>query len=861
MNQESDFKNEDRIFNNKFEIEALIGEGEFTRVYRARRLESGHICALKVTVRGTPGLTKAVLDQYRERFRLEVQLAARLSKQANLHLLQVYDFGEADDRLYLEMEYAAGGNLQERIDAGPLPIDEAVRIALEAAEGLEGLHRISAIHRNIKPSNILFDADGVTKIADWGLAQVPKRKSVQPEAAARAASHPGTPEYMSPEQALTTVYLTPSSDVYSLGCVLFEMLTGRLWQDAMVMVESVRELRPEVSPGLEGVLWKMLRKKPGQQRADAADPNKRYLTMDPVRMGLIGILFDEALNAANVVQWEKAEELLDQVLLRVPDYERDGRRASIVQANVRRHLAQARLKSKVSEEAPLPPPPKYVRPTEPAPLPTEAESPWSAGTVAAVAKDAQAEDELDAVWEEEPAGLEAEEPVSPISATQEMEAVEAQPATVYASEQHTVPFETVEAEVEAEVEAAPVRPAEAPQAETNKADAPSRLSWAGRLRLVGLIVIFVWLCLVTTPAVSLWAFNTLQDEYQVVLFPSLFGEEPTPTATPVTPSPTATATATGTPTPTDTPTPTPTFTPIPLEIGMPLAAESPITATLGVTETTALSSGVQAITATGALTEATFLTTTEVITAGQGLTDTERVIMKKTVINTDNFTGTVNVGVLWVRMGPSPDFKAVAKQEKGAQVRLLGRNEDSTWLKIRMADEQEGWVDVRYIDTNAPSDLLVPVESPPTPTPRPTEPPTPTPGATVPPPETPAESQLTPTPAMTHPAPVIIGPPDGTVWTDGEMAVHFLEWQPMNLAPDEFYNVTFIYQKYGETQYFGVNTRESRYQLPPGIFQLQADRGEFQWNVVVRKNTSTEQGKLDGPTISPESELHNFTWR
>ncbi len=859
MNQESDFKNGDRIFNDKFEIEALIGEGEFTRVYRARRLESGEIRALKVTVRGAPGLTKAVFDQYRERFRLEVQLAARLSKQDNPHLLQVYDFGELDDRLYLEMEYAAGGNLQDRIDAGPLPIDEAVRIALEAAEGLEGLHRISAIHRNIKPSNILFDADGVAKVADWGLAQVPKRKSVQPEAAARAASHPGTPEYMSPEQALTTVYLTPSSDVYSLGCVLFEMLTGRLWQDAMVMVESARELRPEVSPSLEGVLWKMLRKKPGQQRADAADPNKRYLTMDPVRMGLIGILFDEALNAANVAQWEKAEELLDQVLLRVPDYERDGRRASIVQANVRRHLAQARLKAKAGDEAPLPPPPKYVKPIEPAAPAVSVGSPWSAEAVVPAGKDFPTEEDSEAAFGEEAADLPTDDWVSPVSATQEMEVVEAQPADLYASQQHTVPFEEVEARAEAE----PVRPTRPVQTEADKAAEPVRLSWGGTLRLVGLIVIFVWLCVVTTPAVSLWAFNTLQDEYQIVLLPGLFGEEPTPTATPFTPSPTAspTATPTDTPMPSPTPTLTPTFTPIPLEIGMPLAAESALTATLGTTETLALSSGVQAITATGSLTEATFLTTTEIITAGQGLTDTERVIMKKTVINTDNFTGTVNVGVVWVRMGPSPDFKAVAKQERGALLRLLGRNEDSTWLKIKMADEQEGWVDARYVDTSAPIELLIPAESPPTPTPRPTEPPTPTPAATAPPSETPVEPQATPTPAMKYPAPVVIGPPDGTVWTDGEMAVHFLEWEPLNLAPDEFYNVTFIYQKYGETQYFGVNTLESRYRLPPGIYQLQADRGEYQWNVVVRQNTSGERGKLDGPPISPESEQHNFTWR
>jgi len=83
----------------------------------------------------------------------------------------------------------------------------------------------------------------------------------------------------------------------------------------------------------------------------------------------------------------------------------------------------------------------------------------------------------------------------------------------------------------------------------------------------------------------------------------------------------------------------------------------------------------------------------------------------------------------------------------------------------------------------------------------------------------------------------------------------------LDIAPDEFYNVTFVYQKNGETQYFGINTVESRYRIPPGIFQLQPDRGSFQWRVVVRQNTSGQRGKLDGPPISPESDLHTFVWR
>lgn len=382
-----------------------------------------------------------------------------------------------------------------------------------------------------------------------------------------------------------------------------------------------------------------------------------------------------------------------------------------------------------------------------------------------------------------------------------------------------------------------------------------------------MILIFIWLCLVTTPALSLWAFNSFQDDYEVMLFPSLFGEGPTATPTLFVPSPTPTVTMTptetSTPRPTQTPTRTPTATPV--EIGMAATATPELSEIVVISDTMSAAEG---ITVTGAISNTEeaasteSLTTTEIITVSGRLTDTERLIVKKTVLNTENLTGTVATGVLWVRYGPSADFKALAKQVEGDVVALLGRNEDSTWLEIRMADEQEGWAETRYIDTQAPIDFLTPIESPPTPTPRPTEPPTATPPAAEQPtsevPPAPAES---PTPAMKYPAPVVIEPVNGTIWNDGETAHHYLEWESLNIATDEFYNVTFIYGKNGELQYFGTATRESRYPLPPTIYQLQADRGDFQWRVVVRKNTSDQKGKLDGPAISPESDIHTFTWR
>ena len=846
MNHESDWKSGDVVLDGKFRVESLIGEGEFTQVYHVFSLTNEEDRALKVTARNAPGLTKAILDHYRDRFRLDVQLGAKLNRQDHPSILKVYDFLEQDGQLVLEMEYAPGGNLENRIEQGPLPIEDACRIALQTADGLEVLHQLSAVHRNVKPSNILFDSNGEAMIADWSLAQVPRRRSVRTEADERGPVHPGTPEYMSTEQSLTTTFLTPSSDVYSLGCVLFEMLTGRLWQEAKVTVDSVRELRPEVPPSLEGVLWKMLRKKPGQRKEDATDPNKRYVTIGPVQYGLMGVLFDEAIEAANLGQWGHVASLLEEIVVRDADYERDGRRASIVQANARRHLERA---EQMPTQAPVrePIPPRY----QPDPAVSRPASPFAPPRVPPSREVRHADVPAPFDEDEDEDDIGTPIPPRPMQAgvTQEMPLPPA-PAPSRPAPQHTMPMEAVTErkrvdEPRRPAAAKPPRPKKEPRKEAGDGEAPIKLGLWGKLRLVGLLLIFIWLCLITLPAISLYAFNSLQNEWEIVLIPGLFAVEPTATNTPTsTPLPTATATATHTPRPTNTPTATATATAV--EIGM-LPTTLPITTTSAITEVLA---------ATGPL------TTTEVITTSGSLTDTERLIVKKTIFDTEDLTGTVATGVLWVREGPGPDFRAAAKQEEGDQVYLLGRNDDNSWLMIRTSDEQEGWVDAQYIDTSAPIDILNPVETPPTPTPKPTEPPqaaTEAPAAT-PATEATAEPEATPEPAMKYAAPIVVGPPDGTIWTDGETAHHLLEWEPLPLGPDEFYNVTFIYQKNAETQYFGTATVEAQYQIPAAIFQLQADRGDFQWRVVVRQNTAG-RGKFDGPAIGVESDIHSFTWR
>ena len=272
------------ILSGKYRVEAFLGQGAFAQVYRVHHLELKADRAVKVVSRDTPGVGSTVLDDFRARFRQEAQLGARLDHP---HVIRIYDFEEAEGGLYLVMECAAGSSLAKRLkDKGPLPVAEAVRLTLEAAAGLEVLHGLGAVHRDVKPSNLLLDAGGHLKLADLGLAQLPGGLSQRSLAGSLAPSHPGTPEYMSPEQETTSGFLTASSDVYSLGCVLFELLTGRLWKQAVAEVEDVRELRPEAPESVAVVLGRMLCQQPGQRKSDAADPAKRYVTMGSVRQAM-----------------------------------------------------------------------------------------------------------------------------------------------------------------------------------------------------------------------------------------------------------------------------------------------------------------------------------------------------------------------------------------------------------------------------------------------------------------------------------------------------------------------------------------------------------------------------------------------
>jgi len=199
---------------------------------------------------------------------LEAQLGAKLK---NPYLLQVYDLIIQEDLLILEMEYAPMGDLVKYIQAVKatgkvFPIHSAIKIAYEVASGLATLHKLDIVHRDLKPANILFDGHGRARLGDLGLAQVPGGPS-QRSQLSNPQPHPGTPGYMSPEQENSGAYLTSASDVYSLGLILFEMLTGRMYANQPPGTRA-SELRKGIPITLDNLLVRMLAELPKQRPWD-----------------------------------------------------------------------------------------------------------------------------------------------------------------------------------------------------------------------------------------------------------------------------------------------------------------------------------------------------------------------------------------------------------------------------------------------------------------------------------------------------------------------------------------------------------------------------------------------------------------
>ena len=259
-----------RTIAGRYLIEELLGSGGMGSVYRARHQIIGRDVALKFL---EPSLVKN--ERQRKRFLGEARAANQINHE---HIIDITDFGETEDgQVYLVMEYLEGCTLSQEIQAGPLAPRRALRIAIQVALGLARAHELGVVHRDIKPANIFLlqrkaDADYV-KILDFGVARIEHDTRITGQ-----GSIVGTPEYIAPEQIRSAV-AQPSADLYSLGCVVFEMLTGRLpfeGTTTSLLVKQLNDtpplassLQPGLPPEIDRLCARLLHKNQAERFRDA----------------------------------------------------------------------------------------------------------------------------------------------------------------------------------------------------------------------------------------------------------------------------------------------------------------------------------------------------------------------------------------------------------------------------------------------------------------------------------------------------------------------------------------------------------------------------------------------------------------
>lgn len=252
----------------KYELWELIGRGAMGAVYRAYDPVLGRTVAIKLM---TPAI--AADAELRDRFHGEARAAGSLQHP---NIITVYDFGEADGHLFIAMEYVAGTDLSSIVgERAPLSLDEKIDLALDVLAGLAYAHRAGVIHRDIKPGNIRVSREGKAKIMDFGVARLADADLTKDGVVV------GTPNYMAPEQ-IKGSEVGPAADLFSLGAVLFELLTYRkpfpgdnthnvLFKVMTEEPPSLGELCPTLPPGIQRTVEKALAKKPEKRYQRAED--------------------------------------------------------------------------------------------------------------------------------------------------------------------------------------------------------------------------------------------------------------------------------------------------------------------------------------------------------------------------------------------------------------------------------------------------------------------------------------------------------------------------------------------------------------------------------------------------------------
>jgi eukaryotic-like serine/threonine-protein kinase len=253
-----------------YDVQAVLGHGGMGVVFQARHLRLGRLVALKMALAGS-----YAGPHERERFRREAEAVAALRHP---NVVQVYDVGDADGRPYFTMELMEGGSLAHQLTGTPQPARQAALLLVTLAEAVQAAHQGGVVHRDLKPGNVLLTADGTPKISDFGLA----RRLDHEGGLTRTGTPLGTPSYMAPEQAAgKSSAVGPAVDLYALGAILYELLTGRppfraeTAEETLQQVTSQNPVAPSrlnasVPRDLETVCLKCLYKEPHLRYTSAA---------------------------------------------------------------------------------------------------------------------------------------------------------------------------------------------------------------------------------------------------------------------------------------------------------------------------------------------------------------------------------------------------------------------------------------------------------------------------------------------------------------------------------------------------------------------------------------------------------------
>jgi WD40 repeat protein len=274
-----------------YEILGVLGRGGMGVVYKAKQTKLNRLVALKMILAGGHADGAAL-----ERFRAEAEAEARLQHP---NVVQVYEIGEHEGRPFFSLEFIEGGSLAQKLAGAPLPPQEAARLIETLARAIDFAHQRGIVHRDLKPANVLLTADGTPKITDFGLAKHLESDSRHTQSGAAI----GTPSYMAPEQAAGhSKDVGPAADIYSLGAILYECLTGRPPFKAATSLETVRQvasedpvpptrLQPRTPRDLETICLKCLRKEPQKRYGSAsllAEDLRRFGAGEPIQARPVG---------------------------------------------------------------------------------------------------------------------------------------------------------------------------------------------------------------------------------------------------------------------------------------------------------------------------------------------------------------------------------------------------------------------------------------------------------------------------------------------------------------------------------------------------------------------------------------------